>query len=1345
MKRLLLAVLLVGACASIMSAASGLERADKVRRAANAGLFEIPFLLNPSSNDVERMTIVDANGDGVKWKYDAKDNGSLAYAYHSNNSADDWVFIPVNAVEGNSAYILEFRYRTAGNYDESFKVCYGASPTVSAMTHELWKRENFRDTKYATQKIQFTATKSELGYIGIKAYSAKDQYGIYLKDIGLSVVNTSLPLPVTIMSSVIDGLTYSATVTMPTKTVTGGDIEGNVGLEMRVDGEVRRTEASCQPGAVIDITDTFTKGTHHIEYRAFVTVDGERHYSDGVGETVKAVSTDAYGLPFEFAIDAAQFVDECNVTDANHDGVSWEWSNDKQTAFYYYNDNADADDWLMLPVVDFGASGGTFNVCISAAVASYNFPESFEVCIGESSELSQMRPVMVCEDITNTSFQPYTTKMTLEGGGRRYIAVHATSKRGMYSLYVRDLSVTKAADMTPNAPELRSVSMNGLDGVFSIGMPTASVDGQPLNDEMNLVVKVDGNLYTTTTTTAGAELEVPVTFTLGRHTVTFAAEMGSGTDVLRGAETLYSLVAKHPEGYAYELPLEMLPTQGEFDTFTILDNNNDGDTWQYFSGTNAAMECKTTGENVSDDWVFLPPFRVGDVSRIYAVSVQARAYLESYPESFDVCIGPSATPEGMEPVISRTGMTKYLYDDSLTGDWIAPAVGTYVVGIHRRSDGSAHTLRVRNIKVCDSGRSVNAPAAAVNIEGNGDSTGQLKATVDFDMPTYSVGGQPLATDYVVTARLTSTTGASVETTGCPGERKSLTVTAAEGYSQLKLSTFSATDGKGQTVEVPVYCGLDIPSLPEVYVSESEDNMTLTVTWSDSVRGENGGSVNMSELRHGIYEPIGGGLYWNLVAEIPSGVDSYTFDTEVLQNVTYIGVTAINDRGESQVGVNYAITGAPYAMPMNDDFMDGVFDYEPVVIDAPDETYVSEWYLDYPSLLMEPLLSEKDGQALICMRADETCGTRGLVRLPKFTTRDAHGAKIEITYFDGAFAPAATIGLQAYGCEQVEIGHITPSDTYGWRTVVFDLPASSYNKGWANLVIEPNFDKAPQIFVMRGYKVHNVYANDLDIAVYGPEQPEVGHPASVTVKVHNMGENAVDMPVVDCRISHDNYTEILTADCADVSIAGGETKVLSYTFTPTVEMLGRCKATAAFVDYTDEVADNNMDTDLFSVVPGSALLVTDLAAEPNESGLVRLHWSEAEAYDTDAVAVAYNVYRNGAKVGTAQGVTEYVDAAGRKNDCYHVAAVTAAGEEHPLSNKVVIDFLGGVNELNHSGVSVIPGGVRVTGCAGQTICVYTPDGLTQVNIANPSDNETIALAAGVYVIVVGNNVYKLTIK
>ena len=726
--------------------------------------FTLPVELAPTAAQAGNFVYLDVNCDEKTWTCT---EGQMQYTWHSKNNADDWFFVPVRLSAADRMLQISFKMKSQGNYEEKLEVFYGAAATPASMTESL-----FSIVRTGGQFEDYTNTltvdpSTGIGYFGFHAASDADKYGINVKDIVIESLSQPIPLAPSITASSINELEYSATVTLPASTLQGEQISGNVGLQVSVDGVEVENHADCAPGSTKDVSLTLTKGTHSISYAAYLVTDGVAKYSQAVAEEVRATAAAvAEQLPVLFEPSDEDFENSV-VIDANNDGSTWSLHSNGSFRYYYNGLNA-GDDWLILPIVDFGADNGTFEISMDVNGEGYSYTETFEVCVGRTLSPADMTVVFSPAAVQTSNWEPRSGKFSLTEGGKWYVALHATSPKDQYSLYVKNIAISRSADRTPAAAVIKSLEFNGLEGELVATLPTETVDGVALEGNVGVAVTVDGVDYATSAMAApGSDVPVPVTLTLGKHTIGVAAFIEDGGTRLTGAQVLREVVARNAAGFAYPIPFTMHPTLGEFETLDIVDANNDGFTWDYnagaANGTGAAV-CRTSGDETADDWLFFPAVAVTDITRIYSVSVEARAYLEQYPEDFDLCIGTSPTPEAMTKVVEAEGFKTYLYAP-VAGEWIAPAAGNYHVGIHRRSAGSAHTLSIMNVSVTDAGKSVLAPAACSDIDAAGDVSGALLANVSLTLPTEAINGTALDASASLTATVTSATGATATVTG----------------------------------------------------------------------------------------------------------------------------------------------------------------------------------------------------------------------------------------------------------------------------------------------------------------------------------------------------------------------------------------------------------------------------------------------------------------------------------------------------------------------------------------------------------------------------------------------------
>lgn len=1204
---------------------------SKVVKRMAAEAFTLPVTIEPTQAEFDRFEILDANGDGRTWTYMTA--GYIKYGYNTYKDADDWAFIPVQLPDADNFVKLSVQSRVQdSSYKESFELAWGTAADPSAM-NVVMDIDQISHSQWQTHEEMVAIPASGLMYIGVHVDSDMDRYGLWIRNISLEAINTPIPLAPEISSSVIDGLEYSAKVTLPSSTIQGKAISGTVGLSVSVDGTEVKDYPDCTPGAVKDIALSLTKGTHEVSYAAYVLADGEKSFGSAVRETVRAVSNQALTLPFFMEINRDEFEQDCFTLDGNGDGNTWVFSTSEGAVQYNYNSNK-ADDWLFLPVIDFGARGGAFDLSIDAKT-QYN-PESFEVCVGRSANPSDMTAMLSCINIKQTMWETYTGKITLAEGGKWYVGIHCISDAEQWYINVANVSITGAPDSTPALPEVKSIDFNGTEGTVTYTLPSLTVENKPLALPVALIINVDGAEYTRTeAAAAGSDVTVPMTLGLGDHTITACAFVVEGGETLTGSPVVSHVSVRNPEGYAYALPFAMRPTAGEFETLELLDANSSGIVWEYNSGADngkGAMVCRTNEGKTSDAWVFFPKVAVTDISRIYTVSASFRAYLERFPEDFELCIGKEANPGAMTVLASRSGFNTYLYT-SVDAEFIASEPGEYIIGIHRTSSGEAHTLSVYGVSMADSGKSANAPAVVTDLYALSDRSGALSATVSFNMPVKGISGEALDASELLTATVTSSSGATVSDTAHPGSYVSVEVGAAEGVTEFTVRVSSPTHGEGESASVKTYCGFDKPGTPTVFSEISEDNMSLTVTWLEYGTGANGGVVNTSSLTHNIYIPADAtGEYWNLVAELPAGEKSYVYSVAdyALQDLAFVGVAAVNDKGMSSLGITYDVLGTPYPLPMGDDFSDGRYMYSPVLTPTPSDDYSANWFFDDPGLLI-PSLSGVGESALFCVNTAEEHYEHARLAFPKFSTNGIPAARLTLTVYDASITPGATVYADTYSLRRIPVGTIACAGADKWSEITFDLPGEVLGEEWVDFYIDVDFGQGSQAFIVKSYSVRAVYEKQLETTLSAESEMCLGETYTVTGTVTNRSETAQTLPAVKCTLG----TAVLSAKSSPSAseIAPGETVRYTYEIVPVADNLGEHQLCFELVDYTDQVPGDNMASATVNITAGNRPVVLDLSGEEAADGSFALSWTAPELRLTGNDDVEdYEAFEYGRNIG-----------------------------------------------------------------------------------------------------------------
>ncbi|MDE5870090.1 MAG: hypothetical protein K2H18_07640, partial [Muribaculaceae bacterium] len=249
-------------------------------------------------------------------------------------------------------------------------------------------------------------------------------------------------------------------------------------------------------------------------------------------------SAEEYTLPVTFTPNQTLF-DQCEKVDvagdAKGEGGCWTYYNGNFKYTYEQNKNNAADDWIILPLVNFG---DVTEVTISFKAWTQTTgteTEDFSVFLGKSQDVSAMTvPVISKSDYVNTASDPEpivaSVKVPAVSAGESNewcIGFHVTSKPLMYNLYIKDITIEAgASDVTvaPAVPVIESSAVDGLDYTASVKMPSANVDGDEITGSMSLKVLVDGYTQDTYTDLSAGEVKsVSLTLEEGEHTIGYQA------------------------------------------------------------------------------------------------------------------------------------------------------------------------------------------------------------------------------------------------------------------------------------------------------------------------------------------------------------------------------------------------------------------------------------------------------------------------------------------------------------------------------------------------------------------------------------------------------------------------------------------------------------------------------------------------------------------------------------------------------------------------------------------------------------------------------------------------------
>lgn len=371
-------------------------------------------------------------------------------------------------------------------------------------------------------------------------------------------------------------------------------------------------------------------------------------------------------------------------------------------------------------------------------------------------------------------------------------------------------------------------------------------------------------------------------------------------------------------GSALKLPYDQ-PFNDEVaaKTMTVIDANEDDETWQFFGD---CFICGVSQEGLDDDdWLVTPAFNLSKDS-VYQVSMDVKAE-EGYCETVAVAAGQKAEAASLtQTVLASTKVDNVNYR-TLSAVFAPKHDGACHIGVHALSlyaEGSY--LYLDNLKVKCIG-SVKCPGAVTEAKAEpvGSSTDR-KVAISFKAPVVNMGGETLTANlkHITVKRLTDNKVVETFSNIIPGDICQMTDTpSADGTVSYEITAENAV-GKGETVTVSTYVGLDQPSAVENLRISSSDDGQVTASWNAPSKGKHGGLIDKASLKYNIANVDGSSLKSTTVSE-PSFSEQMTMKGDEQRLAWYV-ITPRTQQGKGiAASTDTIFVGKPYAVPYAESF------------------------------------------------------------------------------------------------------------------------------------------------------------------------------------------------------------------------------------------------------------------------------------------------------------------------------------------------------------------------------------------------------------------------------------------
>lgn len=586
---------------------------------------------------------------------------------------------------------------------------------------------------------------------------------------------------------------------------------------------------------------------------------------------------------------------------------------------------------------------------------------------------------------------------------------------------------------------------------------TDGVHGGWINrDDLEYYVYVDGEFYGKTKDMQ-LDIEIPETLEIHNFCATVVAVAG-GKESAPGISNY--IVAGNP----LTLPVFFAPTADDAVACTYIDYNGDGNGWVY-SAPSEAWVCLHSLRGEGDDWLFLPPMKIQDASKYYVLSFDSKIVNDAYPKEYmTVMAGKELNPDGMTITIKpkfTPGVDYTNYEALLKVD----DPGTYYVAFHYVSDEMQNGIYLKNVGIAADGLDAATPAYVQNLAATPGEKGALDATITFNMPELTIGGEKIPADTELTAVVAAEN--TLTLTGKPGEAMSAKVSTLQGMNMVKVQV-SRGENTGLAAPINVWTGIDVPSkVTNLKAEDSRDMMSVHLSWDAPEVGLHDGWVGDGPFTYDIYRYMPSplfGMSWEKVGSAGTETEyTYIFESGAEQDLYPFGVRPSNSAGKpTYVTITAQMAGTPHALPMDENFenYETDFTYLPWIVMNPDMSYTGNWNVtpvgDYDS--------RADGFLFVASGAR---GTKAQVAAPRFSTKGMKAVQVYFELFGGEEMTSMDLLASTYGStEPVKIGEVPVNKKEGFYSASVMLPEEYLDKYWVALYYDVTFGNNANLFALR---------------------------------------------------------------------------------------------------------------------------------------------------------------------------------------------------------------------------------------------------------------------------------------
>lgn len=654
-------------------------------------------------------------------------------------------------------------------------------------------------------------------------------------------------------------------------------------------------------------------------------------------------------------------------------------------------------------------------------------------------------------------------------------------------------------------------------------------------------------------------------------------------------------------------------------TLTVLDENNDGTTWQFLEddGSNQSAVSISYAEVDHDDWLVLPALNL-KAGVLYNLSYRVATMGASFPEELEVKYG--AEPNGAAMIHEVASKTEYTNDQYVTvkKELTVDKDQVVYIGFHCTSNADwCYQLVLDDIKL--EGNSLKAPDATTKLSATPATDGSLKVRIDFTAPDKAIDGSKLTSDLDV---YILRDGAELQQMSAikPGQDYYY----MDNYAVQGLNTYSIiacnSEGTGrESQSVEAYVGEDTPSKVQNIKTSVGDNV-ITLTWDAVTTGEHGGHMSTEGMSYNVYEIFEGdtGADLELINCVEEPKVTIEYDVnEGDQDMINYALSAENETGEGPRAMSPGIiVGKPYDLPFEEHFKGGRLDNTMWFIEekGSEESTFS---------LMQGFSADGDGGCAGYVSA--SAKDAALLGSGKISLKGAANPTLvfstKSTMADAKGKVVVYIRKPDLSEKQLCVVDYSKLDNSAkdWHTTSVTIPAEYTSLPYVMFTFVTSAAEGESVYFDQIY-VRDVVAKDLRATLSAPSKVRKGDKVTARVMVTNMGSVAVDNYTVNLYAG-DKLVDTKTVKESLASYAS-RTEVLTYS--TSVMDASPLKLKAEVVVEGESTPEDNEDT-AEVVLNVSTLTGPDaVTATASDESTVVVEWTKVNE-TSDRVTDDFDAY------------------------------------------------------------------------------------------------------------------------